>query len=550
MPVTAHLPPADIYPGISMIDSFVSANPVYSAAVKDANFFYPNAVFDYCNVSFSYSHDGLNDTVVLTYWLPAPGNFQNRYLSTGGGGYAINSGTQSLPGGLIYGAVAGITDGGFGVNQGTAINTFLVANGTLNWHNIYMFGYEAIHEMGELGKSFTKTFFNMSESTKLYSYYQGCSEGGREGWSQVQRFADQFDGASIGAPAFRFAFQQVQHLYSNVVEQALNYFPPPCELQAIVNATILACDSLDGRVDGVVSRTDLCTAQYDIAATLGLPYYCAPGAATRFGSATPEQNGTVTAQAIALAKKIFEGLHDSEGRRAYFTYTPSSTFTDAQTQWNPTSGKWELSVTSLGGSFVEVLLDLQIGSNLPSLDNVTYDTLVEWIDEGWNKYNDVLMTNWPDLTPFKEAGGKVIHFHGESDFSIPTASSVRYWESVNKIMNPGLSYNESVAATQEFYRLFLVPGGSHCAPNAAESNGPWPQTALANLIDWVEKDVPPVTLNGTILLGQNKGQNQQICGWPLRPLFTGNGSNLECVYDQGSIDSWIYELDAFDMPVY
>jgi tannase len=164
----------------------------------------------------------------------------------------------------------------------------------------------------------------------------------------------------------------------------------------------------------VVSRTDLCTAQYDISAVLGQPYYCAASPATARSSATPVQNGTVSASAIAVAKKIFEGLHDSHGRRAYFTYTPSSTFTDAQTQWNAATGKWELSVTSLGGSFVEVLLDLQMGSNLPNLNNVTYDTLVEWISEGWNKYNDVLMTNWPDLTPFKNAGGKVIHFHGES----------------------------------------------------------------------------------------------------------------------------------------
>lgn len=290
--------------------------------------------------------------------------------------------------------------------------------------------------------------------------------------------------------------------------------------------------------------------KYDISATLGLPYSCAASAASPFAPAVPAQSGTVSAQAIAVAKKIFEGLHDSKGRRAYFTYTPSSTFTDAATQYNATTGKYELSVTSLGGSFVEVLLDLQQQQNLPNLNNVTYDTLVEWIREGWNKYNDVLMTNWPDLTPFKNAGGKVIHFHGESDFSIPTASSVRYWESVRHIMNPGKSYQDGVAAMNEFYRLFLVPGGSHCAANAAEPNGPWPQTSLANLIDWVENDIAPVTLNGTVLAGPNKGRNQQICGWPLRPLFSNNGTELECVYDQTSIDSWHYDLNAFDMPVY
>jgi tannase len=242
--VTAHLPPADTYPGISIIASSVSANPVYGVKVTDATFF-PNAVFDYCNVTFKYSHIGLNDTVVLTYWLPAPDKFQNRYLSTGGGGYAINSGNGSLPGGIIYGAVAGETDGGFGIYQNSAINTFLVANGTRNWHNIYMFGYEAIHEMGEMGKAFTKTFFNVSQTTKLYSYYQGCSEGGREGWSQVQRFADEFDGAAIGAPAFRFAFQQVQHLYANVVEQTMNYFPPPCTyIISLTTRYLIACRPL------------------------------------------------------------------------------------------------------------------------------------------------------------------------------------------------------------------------------------------------------------------------------------------------------------------
>jgi tannase len=119
-----------------------------------------------------------------------------------------------------------------------------------------MFGYEAHHELSLLGKAFTKQFFKMS-STKLYSYYQSCSEGGREGWSQVQRYGDEWNGAITGAPAFGFSHQKgmhilihgkfpgilsalgatmqisflaVQHLYSNVVEQTLGCYPPPCEL--------------------------------------------------------------------------------------------------------------------------------------------------------------------------------------------------------------------------------------------------------------------------------------------------------------------------------
>lgn len=547
--VAAHIPANGSIQGITIHTSSVTANPVFDMIVTDETF-YPNAKFDYCDVTFSYSHNDRADEVRLTYWIPSPDNFENRYLSTGGGGYAINSGNASVAGGIVYGAVAGYTDGGFGSFQDEAIMDFLLANGTFNYENIYMFGYQAIHEMSNIGKMFTREFFNMTAENKtLYSYYQGCSEGGREGWSQVQRFADQFDGAALGAPAFRYSFQQVQHLYSNVVEKTMGYYPPPCELEKIVNETIVNCDPLDGKVDGVVSRTDLCTMYYDISTVEGIPYYCA--ASSFYDAYVPAQNGTVSKEGIAIAKKILDGLHTTDGKRAYFSYTPSSTFTDAETSWDTTSNSWVVDVaTSLGGSYVEVLLDQLNGSSIQNLDGVTYDTLRDWIYTGWSRWNDVLETNWPDLSPFRDAGGKVIHFHGESDYSIPTASSVRYWESVRKTMNPGKTYNDSVVATQDFYRLFLVPGGSHCEPNSGEPNGPWPQTGLASLIDWVEQGIVPVTLNATVLQGKNKGQNQQICGWPLRPYWSENGTDMECQYDQKSIDSWFYDLNAFLMPVY
>ncbi|KIW71311.1 hypothetical protein PV04_03492 [Phialophora macrospora] len=95
--VQAHLPPPGFYQGESLDPLSVNANPVTQVSVADNDFF-PDATFDYCNVSFTYSHDGLEDEVAPTYWLPAPGKFQNRFLATGGGGYAINSGNQSLAG--------------------------------------------------------------------------------------------------------------------------------------------------------------------------------------------------------------------------------------------------------------------------------------------------------------------------------------------------------------------------------------------------------------------------------------------------------------------
>ena len=547
------LPMQDLYLGdwgniaIAIDLSSVAATPVTNFSVSN-QVMYPDATFDYCDVTFAYTHLGRDDRTQVRYWMPVPENFQNRFLSTGGGGFAINSGTMSLPGGVQYGAVSGATDGGFGNFTINLDKVWLLANGTENWQALYMFGYHAIHELTILGQEFTKQFYSMND-TRLFSYYQGCSEGGRDGWSQLQRFTT-LDGAVTGAPAFRFAHQQVQHLWSNVVQHTLGYYPPTCAMSRILNETIAFCDPLDGKTDGVVSRTDLCKLQFDYNSTIGLAYSCPAVTPTVFGSfADAAQNGTVTALDAEVARLSTDGMHDLQGRRAYFSYTPSSVFYDAVTSYNDSANIANLVINGMGGEYVTEFLQLLNESNLPNLDGVTYDTLVDWINQGWAQYEDTLQTTWPDLSRAQASGTKILHYHGESDFSIPTASSVRYYESVRSIMYPGTSFNDTEDTIGDWYRLYLVPGASHCATNLNEPNAPFPQTNLAVLIDWVEHGSKPTTLNATVLLGEKKGQNQQICAWPLRPLWTGD-ETMECVYDLDSIKTWIYDLDAFKMPVY
>ena len=130
---------------------------------------------------------------------------------------------------------------------------------------------------------------------------------------------------------------------------------------------------------------------------------------------------------------------------------------------------------------------------------------------GMQKYQDTLQTTWPDLNPFKTAGGKVILVHGEADSAIPAASSIHYYDAVRSTMYDGLSYDESIAAMDEFYRLYIVPGGSHCGSNRDQPGGGWPATTLPTVIKWVEDGVAPETLDNT-------GDINVLCKWPLRPL--------------------------------
>ncbi|KAL4891841.1 putative tannase [Aspergillus ambiguus] len=552
--VQSSLPASESILGLEIDTSSITANAIYNASTTGSNYF-PDAIYDYCNVTLAYSHPGRDDKVQLEIWLPEPNKFQNRWLSTGGGGFAINSQDSYLPGGVQYGAASGITDGGFGSFDTQFDAVFLLANGTINYDALYMFGYQAHYELSLIGKALTKNFFGTGDS-KLYAYYQGCSEGGREGWSQVQRFPDEWDGAVIGAPAIRYGQQQVNHLYPDVVEHTMGYYPPPCELEKIVNLTIAACDGLDGRKDGVVSRTDLCKLHFNVNSTIGAHYSCAASTTqtilkrTSQSNTVPAQNGTVSAQGAVAAAKMLEGLHTLDGRRAYIWYQPSASFDDADTQYNSETGKFELEITSLSGEWVARFLELRDADNLSTLENVTYDTLKDWMELGWKRYEDVLQTTWPDLTPFKASGGKVLHYHGESDNSIPPGSSVHYHESVRKIMYPGMSFNESSEALNEWNRLFLVPGAAHCSPSTTQPNGPFPRTTLKTLIEWVENGIVPHTLNATVLSGEHEGEQHKLCAWPLRPLWKNNGKDMECVHDQESLDTWDYEFDAYRVPLY
>lgn len=540
----ASLPADGFYPGVTIDTTSLTAS-VTTGYEATSNWF-PTATIDYCNVTFAYTHDAIpGDLVHVTYWLPSPDTFQNRYVSTGGGGLAINSGSSYIPSGVIVGAVSGITDGGFGSFNTQFDAAFFLANGSVNWEAVDMFGFQAHHELATLGKEFTKNLFNVTSCTKLYAYYQGCSEGGREGWSQAQRYAEQFDGYAIGAPAFRYGEQQVNHLASNVHEQTLGYYPPTCELDKIANLTIAACDPLDGLTDGVVSRSDLCKLNFDVNSTIGEAYSCAASAGNpMFGvPATPAQSGVVTAEGAAVAEAILAGLYDSDGKFVYLSYQPGATFVDAATAYNETTDSWGLSISQLGGEWVARFLELENTTTLASIEGYTYDTLRDFMILGTEMYNTSLQTTYPNLTSLHTAGTKILHIHGEQDNSIPTGSSVHYYDSVRQYLYPTLSYNESTEALDDFYRLFLVPGGAHCGANTYEPNGGWPDTTLQTVIDWVEKDVAPDTLANTA------GTIDTICKWPLRPLWDAEGT-LTCVYDQASLDSWTYDFDAYPFYLY
>ncbi len=225
--------------------------------------------------------------------------------------------------------------------------------------------------------------------------------------SQFQRYGSHYDGVVAGAPAFRFAQQQTNHLLSVVAEHTMDYYPCPCEMSQIVSSVIDACDSLDGRTDGVVARTDLCMFNFDLTSIIGIFYSCAAENNTSLGfgfssknkqaqtsgstrSYKPAQNGTISADAVALAQRLYSGLFNTAGERVYLPWQAASAFEDATTSYDSTSGEWELGIPSTGGKYITSYVQLIQADNLSDLNNVTYDTLQEWMQTGYLRYLDSL----------------------------------------------------------------------------------------------------------------------------------------------------------------
>ncbi|GLA51228.1 hypothetical protein AnigIFM63604_007580 [Aspergillus niger] len=546
--VQSALPANGTLLGIDLIPSSVTAKTTTERGSET----------EYCAVSVSYVHTGTTDEIVLNYGFPSPADFKNRFYVAGGFGYSLST---SSTGGLEYGAVGGATDAGYGALNGTTVDEVnLSGNGTINWDPIFMFAYQALGEMTTVGKPLTRAFYGLADDAKVYTYYEGCSDGGRQGMSQIQRYGDEYDGAIIGAPAFRYGQQQVNHLFSSVVEQTLDYYPPTCELEKIVNATIAACDPLDGRTDGVISRTDLCQLDFNLTSIIGEPYHCAAEVSTSLGfnfnkrndgtstSYTPAQNGNVTAEGVAVAQTIYNGLFNTAGERAYLSYRIGSEFSDGETAYDNSTGTWGVDIPSTGGEFVTRFVELVELSNLETLNNVTYDTLVDWMNTAMVRYMDTLQTTLPDLTTFKSTGGKVIHYHGENDPSVPTASSVHYWQSVMSIMYPNLGSSKAIEQMKEWYQLYLVPGAAHCGRNTLQPNGPFPEDNMATMIKWVEQDVQPTGLNATVDAGKYDGEVQSLCQFPKRPVWKSN--KWECESDDEGADTFYYTFPAFKVPIY
>jgi hypothetical protein len=163
------------------------------------NFYAKNVTnLDACEVLVTYTHPGYNDTINTVIWLPSAEQWTGRFLGEGGGGWATGA-EDSAP--LIQAASEGFavvsTDGGHGPLSQPA-EWALSSPGNLNWPLVQDFASTSLDDAATLGKAVVKAYYGKAPS---YSYWNGCSQGGRQGHMMAQRYPEQYDGILATAAA-------------------------------------------------------------------------------------------------------------------------------------------------------------------------------------------------------------------------------------------------------------------------------------------------------------------------------------------------------------
>ncbi|MEU5695039.1 tannase/feruloyl esterase family alpha/beta hydrolase [Actinosynnema sp. NPDC020468] len=441
----------------------------------------------HCDLTVTLTHPGANDHVKIAVALPETG-WTGRLQAVGGSAYTAGDFGAPLVQAVKDGYVGVTTDAGVPL---TFLDTSwaLNPNGRINKPLVANFADRSVHEAAVIGKDVVRGHYRRAVS---YSYWNGCSTGGRQGYSEAQNHPGDFDGVLANAPAVDWTRFAVATLWPQVVMNQEHDFPAPCVYAAFRQAAIAACDAQDGVTDGVVDRPDECG--YDPRALVGTTVPC------------EGREVVVTAENADVVRKIWAGPTDERGRKLWAGLPKGADFTWLAGTVTGPDGTPSAPGFPVATGWVKTFLVKQ-----PDFDTstLTYARFAELFRQSVREFDDVIGTSDPDLSAFRRAGGKLLTFVGADDQLIPPGGTLDYRRAVERAMGGG-------RRVDEFYRLFLAPGVEHCRGG----RGAAPVNPLGALVSWVEQGRAPATLAAATTDG---ARTRDLCAYPRISRYTGHG---------------------------
>jgi pimeloyl-ACP methyl ester carboxylesterase len=441
----------------------------------------------FCAVALTQTNPPAHDQIHVEVWLPLT-TWKGDFQGVGGGSFVSGISWSELATALQSGYSTASTDTGHTVQQGETGSFAIGPNGALTDPEITDYAYRAIHEMTVAGKDITTAFYG---SQARYSYFNGCSTGGRQGLAEAERYPRDYNGILAGAPAVYMDQLNAAQLWPELVMLRAHDFLPQCKLSAFTSAAIKQCEVTKGVNYGEIMD----------------PFTCSFSAYTLVGTKT--DCGTITRTDARVMEEIWAG--------------PTGTF-----RWyglEPGAGAFILAdtatrngVTTPEPFFIPIAwfrywVTQNPDFNWQTMSLQEFSTLA---GAGVSKFPELEDGN-PNLSAFQRAGGKLLLWAGLADQVIPPGGVISYYNNVQAAMGTRL--------TQSFARLFLAPGAGHCGLFSA---GPVPANPLGALVNWVQNGMAPSSILATTVSTSGQvAESRPLCAYPDGTRYTGHGSLTE-----------------------
>jgi hypothetical protein len=441
--------------------------------------------------------------------LPLDGAWNGRWQSVGGGGYAgtVNAPNQAIAAGYAA-ATTDTGHSGFGGNFG------MLEPGKPNVELQTDFAHRSEHLMAVIGKQLVQAFYGQAPS---YAYWNGCSTGGRQGLRMAQDYPEDYDGILAGAPAIHWDRFQAGHIWHQVVQLRDNGGPigggardvlVAKERLATANA-IAACDADDGVVDGVLADPRACG------------YRAADDSTLTSAECTASNAMCLTPTEASAIDKMWQGPVACSQRDALGSCrVPNVAARNLDGRGNKRLWYGNTRGTDLAALGGPAPFPIAIDQPKywvyfdPAWDwqTLTYGNYLAFFRDTVERVGPLMASDDPDLAAFRDAGGKLVLWHGWNDQLIAAEGTVDYYDRVARELG-------GYERTQDFARLFMAPGVAHCAGGT----GPQPQNIFQAVVDWVEQGKAPERVLASKAIDGGT-QTRPLCPYPAVARRTGTDS--------------------------
>ena len=437
----------------------------------------PTPVFQklpaFCRVAASLKPTADSD-IRIEVWLPVAG-WNGKLESVGNGAWAGVISYPALAAALASGYAAASTDTGHVGNNPDFIPG--------HPEKLADFVHRSVHEMTVAAKGIVNGFYG---NAPKYSYWNGCSTGGRQAFTEAQRYPNDYDGIIAGAPAaYVTRLQGLQVWISQQANRSPNSLIPEEKFSLLHNAVLAACDGLDGVKDGVLENPTKCKFDPQVLA-------CKEGDGPN--CLNPEQ--------VQTARMMYSGIGSiasSGGHEHAMTLFPGVE-PGSEMGWNMLASPKPMSLA------VEMYKYAAFNGKW-ELKDFKIDDIMRFEKEKGPAVNSVD----PNLNPFFAHNGKLLMYHGWADPGVPPQGTVDYFNNVKETVG---------AKASEDMRLFMVPGMGHCRGG----DGTDEFDAVKALEQWVEKSQAPERIEASRVRNGKVDRTRPLCAYPKVAVYSGAGS--------------------------